>query len=139
MQLQKSMAFHKCSQHSLLTFWIDISTNEMSQSFTKHWWHRHTPTFKASSMSWYFQNWVLGSVPGSGRYPGEGHSNPLQYFCLENPMDRGAWQATVQRVAKKQLKWLSIHLLKLSCFAYSWFFFSKQSTLKQFEQQMRNH
>ena len=36
-----------------------------------------------------------GSVPGSGRFPGEGNSNPLQYFCLENPMDRGAWRATV--------------------------------------------
>ena len=35
----------------------------------------------------------LGSIPGSGRSPGEGNSNPLQYSCLENPMDRGAWQA----------------------------------------------
>ena len=34
-----------------------------------------------------------GSVPGSGRSPGEGNGNPLQYSCLENPMDRGAWQA----------------------------------------------
>ena len=36
----------------------------------------------------------LGSIPGFGRYPGEGNSNPLQYPCLENPMDRGAWWAT---------------------------------------------
>ena len=36
-----------------------------------------------------------GSIPGSGRSPGGGHSNPLQYSCLKNPMDRGAWQATV--------------------------------------------
>ena len=41
-----------------------------------------------------------GSIPGLGRSPGEGHDNPLQYSCLENPMDRGAWQATVHRVAK---------------------------------------
>ena len=34
-----------------------------------------------------------GSIPGSGRTPGGGHGNPLQYSCLENPMDRGAWQA----------------------------------------------
>ena len=34
-----------------------------------------------------------GSFPRSGKSPGEGHGNPLQYFCLENPMDRGAWQA----------------------------------------------
>ena len=42
------------------------------------------------------------SIPGSGRSPGGGHSNPLQYSCLENPMDRGAWQATVHRVTKSQ-------------------------------------
>ena len=39
----------------------------------------------------------LGSIPGSERYPGGGHGNPLQYSCLENPMDRGAWQAVVHR------------------------------------------
>ena len=44
----------------------------------------------------------VGSIPGPGRSPGGGHGNPLQYSCLENPMDRGAWQATVQRVAKSQ-------------------------------------
>ena len=42
----------------------------------------------------------LGLIPGLGRYPGGGHSNPLQYSCLENPMDRGAWRATVHSVAK---------------------------------------
>ena len=40
----------------------------------------------------------LGSIPGLGRSPGEGNGNPLQYSCLENPMDRGAWQATVHGV-----------------------------------------
>ena len=39
-------------------------------------------------------------IPGSGRSPGEGNGNPLQYFCLENPMDKGVWCATVYRVAK---------------------------------------
>ena len=42
----------------------------------------------------------LGSIPGLGRYPGERYGNPLQYSCLENPMDRGAWQATVRGVTK---------------------------------------
>ena len=42
----------------------------------------------------------LGSIPGLGRCPGEGNGSPLQYSCLENPMDRGAWQATVYRVAQ---------------------------------------
>ena len=41
------------------------------------------------------------SIPVSGRSPGEGNSNPGQYSCLENPMDRGAWQATVHGVAKE--------------------------------------
>ena len=41
-----------------------------------------------------------GSVPGSGRSPGEGNGNPFQYSCLENPMDRGVRQATVHGVAK---------------------------------------
>ena len=40
-----------------------------------------------------------GSIPGSGRSPGGGHNNPLQYSCLENAMDREAWQAAVLRVA----------------------------------------
>ena len=42
----------------------------------------------------------LGSIPGLGRSPGEGNGNPLQYSCLENPMDGGAWWATVHRVTK---------------------------------------
>ena len=52
--------------------------------------------------------------PGSGRSPGGGHGNPLQYSCLENPMDRGAWWAIVYRVAESQilLKQLSTHLQK---------------------------
>ena len=41
-----------------------------------------------------------GSILGSGRSPGEGNGNPLQYSCLENPIDRGAWQATVHGVAR---------------------------------------
>ena len=43
----------------------------------------------------------LGSIPGLGRSPGEGNGNPLQYFCLQNPMDRGAWKAKDHRVAKE--------------------------------------
>ena len=43
-----------------------------------------------------------GSIPMSGRSPAEGNGNPLQYPCLENPMDRGAWQATVHGIAKSQ-------------------------------------
>ena len=43
-----------------------------------------------------------GSIPGSGRFPGGGNGNPLQYSCLENPMDRGAWWVKVHKVTKSQ-------------------------------------
>ena len=46
----------------------------------------------------------IGLIPGLGRSPGEGNGNPLQYSCLENPMDRGAWWATVHWVAKSQTR-----------------------------------
>ena len=46
----------------------------------------------------------LVSTPGLGRSPGEGHNNPLQYSCLENPMDREAWRAIVHRVTKSQTR-----------------------------------
>ena len=45
----------------------------------------------------------LSSIPGLGRSPGEGNGNPLQYSCLENPVDRGAWQATVHGVAESDM------------------------------------
>ena len=44
-----------------------------------------------------------GLIPRSGRSPGEGHGNPLQYSCLEKPTDGGAWRATVHRVSKSQI------------------------------------
>ena len=68
----------------------------------------------------------MGLVSGLGRSPGGGHGNPLQYSCLENPMDRGAWRATVHSVAKSwtQLKWLSMDPLSflsfLGIFNVSW-------------------
>ena len=53
----------------------------------------------------------MGLIPGLRRSPGGGHGNPLQYSCLENPMDRGAWQVLAHRVAKSRtrLKRLSTH------------------------------
>ena len=57
----------------------------------------------------------VSSIPGSGRSPEGGNGNPLQYICLENPMDREAWRATVHRVAKSQtqLKRLNTHAQRL--------------------------
>ena len=53
----------------------------------------------------------MGLIPGSGRFPAKGNGNPLRYSCLENPMDRGTWKATVHRVAQSQtqLKLISTH------------------------------
>ena len=58
----------------------------------------------------------MGLIPGLGRSPGGGHGNPLQYSCLENPMDRGAWQDTVHRAeqSQTQLKQLGMHVHRLS-------------------------
>ena len=82
-----------------------------------------------------------GSIPGSGRSPGEGNGSPLQYSCLENPMDRGAWQATVHGVAKSRTYWASlslsdIHTLILGACEYhlSWQKgFSRCDKVKDFE------
>ena len=69
----------------------------------------------------------MGSIPGSGRSPGVGNGNKLQYSCLENPRDRGAWWATVLRVAKSQtqLKRFSTdaHIYVLLLLPVSEFFF----------------
>ena len=61
------------------------------------------------------------SIPGSGRSPGEGNGNPLQYSCLENPMQGGAWQATVHGVAKSQTRlsdFTSLQKLKVVTFTF---------------------
>ena len=72
-----------------------------------------------------------GLIPGLGRSPGGGHSNPLQYSCLENLMDREAWWATVRRVPKSrtQLKRLSTHAHMAWCRNHALFFSSYTSTI----------
>ena len=67
----------------------------------------------------------VGSIPGSGRSPGEGHGNPLQYSCLTSPLDRGT-QATVHRVTKsqRQLKQLSTHVPRIGNLEFA---FSRKS------------
>ena len=57
----------------------------------------------------------LGSIPGSGRSSGEGNGNPLWYSCLENPMDRGAWWATVHWVTKSRTRLSNFTSLLLWC------------------------
>ena len=71
--------------------------------------------FNCEALFWCFPGgWVVknqpanagnvGSIPGPGRSPGRGNSNPLQYFCQDNPVDRGAWQAIVHGVTKSQTR-----------------------------------
>ena len=57
----------------------------------------------------------LGSIAGSGRSSGGGHGNPLQYSCLENPMDRGAWRAAVDGVTKSQTKLKRLGMYTRTC------------------------
>ena len=63
----------------------------------------------------------VGLIPGLGRSPGGGHSNPLQYSCLENPTDGGAWRATVYRVSNSwiRLKRLGTHMYLLTVLGLS--------------------
>ena len=62
----------------------------------------------------------LGSIPGSGRSPGEGNGNPLQYSCLENPMDGGAWWAIVHGVAKSRTRLSDFTFTFTMCGCGSW-------------------
>ena len=82
-------------------------TERLSLCFTS--WRVVLGVKNPSANAGYVRN--VGSVPGLGRSSGEGNGNPVQYSCLENPMDRGAWWAIVHWVAKSQtgLKWLSTH------------------------------
>ena len=68
----------------------------------------------------------LGSIPGLGRSPGEANSYPLQYSCLENSMDRGAWQATVHRVAKSWTQLSDFHFQSwfMILLMYCWIWFA---------------
>ena len=61
----------------------------------------------------------MGLIPGLGRFPGKGNGNPLQYSCLENPMDRGTWQATVHRVTQSQTQLKLAHTYCSSGNSYS--------------------
>ena len=61
-----------------------------------------------------------GLIPGSGRSPGEGNGNPLQYSCLENPMDGGAWQATAHGVAKSWTQLSDFAFTINNCMPIKW-------------------
>ena len=99
---------HKLTKHTLLPFWF-VDAFPLDDSVSKfHWWLK---SFTLSCAPFGLPWWLSGKEssyqcnrcrfsPGSGRSPGEGNGNPLQYSCLENPMERGAWQAIVHRIAR---------------------------------------
>ena len=63
----------------------------------------HYSVMEITQVLWHNFVGDLGSIPGSGRSPGEGNGNPLQYSCMENPMDGGVWWATIQSTGRKEL------------------------------------
>ena len=81
------------------------------------WLKTHKSTVRASQVALTVKNLPanardirgMGSIPGSGRSPGEGRGNPLQYSCLQNLVDRAAWQATLHRVAESDMTEMTWH------------------------------
>ena len=75
----------------------------------------------------------MGLICGLGRFPGEGNGNPLQYSCLGNPMDRGAWQATVHGVTKETRLYVIIKYSKnTSLFCFLFLNYLKSNCMKQY-------
>ena len=81
----------------LLVLWHEFNAKSFMDCQVLPWWFRWESASNVGDP---------GSIPGSGRSAGEGNGNPLQYSCLENPMDRGAWWAIVHGIAKSWT-WLS--------------------------------
>ena len=79
-----------------------------------------------------------GSIPGSGRSPGGGHSNPLQYSCLEKPMDRGTWRATVHGITKSLRDTTERVTLSLSYFAFVGFKITYKEKSSKFQLHLFN-
>ena len=141
------MALGESTQTSLEQFLSSISFSTLLSSHNLPPWEAQSRASQAALMvtnppanEWDIKD--PGSIPGLGRSPGGGNGNSLQYSCLENPMDRGAWWATVHRVVKSRtrLKQLSTHTqaqssFPLSChFSTNWLFF-----VKMWNKPMFNH
>ena len=91
--------------------------SDMAEWLTlKFLWASQVAQWKRTSLLMQEVQKTVGSIRQLGRSPGGGNGYPLQYFCLENPIDRGAWQIAVHRIAQGQiwLKWLGVHGIPLS-------------------------
>ena len=98
----QSMGWKELNMTEWLNWTVITFTSNSSNINTKYLLHVLQRGFPHSSVGKVCacSEGDLGSIPGSGRSPGEGNGNPLQYSCLENPMDRGAWRATVHKVSR---------------------------------------
>ena len=126
--LEKEMA-----THSSILAWGIPGTGEPSglPSMGSHWVGHHWSDLAAAAV---VKNPPVNEgdirdpcpIPGWGRSPAGGHGNPPQYFCLENPMDRGAWWTTVHSIPKSQTgpRQLSLHTCK-----HCYYYFSKSKNL----------
>ena len=111
-----AVSLHYMSQTKIFWFWcllLNLVNGRVSRKIVKcsvnEWRNKYINDYMDI---WYSLLFITtGSIPGLGRSLGGGHGNPLQFSCLVNPMDRAAWQATVQRVTQSwtQLKRLSTH------------------------------
>ena len=95
--------FFKITRVQLLTLQFPLTWGSLVAQMVKN-----LPAMQETQ----FDPWVR-KIPGSGRSPGEGNGNPLQYSCLGNPMDRAAWWATVHGVTKSQTRLSDLHLTSL--------------------------
>ena len=93
-------------KHTVNRSYLLLKAEERS-SLIDAWLFRHQLYLAQLTLLWWVSRWRIrpqcsrqGSIPESGRFPGEGSGNPLQYSCLRNLMDRGDWQATVHGVAR---------------------------------------
>ena len=100
------------SQDATVSMWADRFSGEQLALGLPRWHSGKNPPANAGDAR------DVGSTPGSGRSPGREHGNPLQYSCLENSMDRGAWWATVHGVTKSRT-WLSDGACKYQYVCYS--------------------
>ena len=117
------LKIHASERRSDLHFYLPLLTVGSYEGLMNVAWHE---ILKSNVKGKYGLPWWnggkesayhMGSIPGSGRSPWKGHGNQLQYSCLENPMDRGDWWATVHEIAKSWtwLKQLSMHTHMYTC------------------------
>ena len=118
-QFSLPLAAYECSSCSTSFPILDIGSFKILDNLVEIYIYIYSDTSFCFwfAFYWWLMNWTsyilfyevdvgdTGSIPGSGRFPGEGNENSLQYSCLENPMGRGAWWATVHWVAQSQT-WL---------------------------------